>query len=172
MRIHLPAAALLLALVGCQSAPPPRVVSDPPPPSPAELRAQALDSLGFDRGEEGWLLRLPDPIWFDFDRAKINPDMQHNLEGIADDLVKAKIHSLRIEGHTDNSGARDYNIELSRRRAEAVAQTFIAHGFEDAKIERVAFGPDHPVAPNNTRDGRALNRRVEIIVPTKAVEEP
>ncbi|HEX6832124.1 MAG TPA: OmpA family protein [Rudaea sp.] len=162
---------LLAALSGCQSAPPP-VRHEPPPPSPAELRAQALDSLGFDRSEQGWLLRLPDPIWFDFNKASINADMQHNLEGIADDLIKAKIRSLRIEGHTDNTGPRDYNVELSRKRAEAVAQTFIAHGFEDAKIERVAYGPDRPVAPNDTRDGRALNRRVEIIVPTKAVEEP
>jgi hypothetical protein len=69
-----------------------------------------------------------------------------------------------IEGHTDNLGTRGYNVELSRRRAEVVAREFVANGFPDATIERKAWGFEHPVASNDTPEGRALNRRVAIVV--------
>lgn len=164
-------AALLSATLlfgGCKTTAPP-VKSEP---TAAERRTEALEALGFNQNDEGWLLRLPEPIWFQFNKATINPDMQHNLEGLADDLLKGDIHKLRIEGHSDNVGTHQANIDISMRRAEAVAQGFIGRGFDTKDIERVALGADHPTAPNDTREGRAQNRRVEIIVPANAVAEP
>jgi outer membrane protein OmpA-like peptidoglycan-associated protein len=151
---------MTVALAACQSAPPPKE------PSLGERQARSLQALGFSKGDEGWLLRLPEPIWFGFDKAEMNPGMQHSLDSLADDLHTNAIRKLRIEGHSDNIGPRQVNIELSRRRAEVVAREFIAHGFGDANIERIAFGPDRPAASNDTAAGRAQNRRVEIIVPS------
>lgn len=162
---------IALAIDGCKSAPPPLKYT-PPPPSPAELRAQALEALGFNQDDEGWLLRLPDPIGFEFNTVKLNPETQHSLEGLADDLLKGDIRKVRIEGFSDSIGSRQINIEISRRRAEAVAQGFIAAGFDPRNIERVAMGPERPAASNATREGRAKNRRVEIVVPQSAIVDP
>jgi outer membrane protein OmpA-like peptidoglycan-associated protein len=160
-----------LAIAGCKSAPPP-IKHAPPPPSAAERRAQALEALGFNQDNEGWLLRLPDPIGFEFNTVKVNSETQHSLEGLADDLLKGDIRKLRIEGFSDSVGPRQINIDISRRRAEAVAQGFIAAGFDPHNIERIAMGPERPAASNATREGRARNRRVEIIVPESAILDP
>ncbi len=68
---------------------------------------------------------------------------------------------VRIEGHTDDAGARDHNLDLSRRRAESVRQYFITHGIAAERLVAEGFGPDRPIQSNRTRQGRAANRRVE-----------
>jgi outer membrane protein OmpA-like peptidoglycan-associated protein len=83
---------------------------------------------------------------------------------MARELRKVGIERIRVEGHTDNLGSRSHNLELSRRRAEVVAQAFVASGFPDAGIERKAWGFAHPAASNDSPEGRALNRRVAIVV--------
>ncbi len=152
-------------LCGCQSAPPVR----PTAPSQVERQVQTLQSLGFRKTDDGWLLNLPAPIWFEFDSATLKPDMQHNIAGVAEQLLKVEIGKLRVEGHTDNIGPRQINLELSQRRAATVAKEFIAHGFVDGNVERIGYGPDHPDTSNDTREGRAQNRRVEVIVPLDAL---
>ena len=76
-----------------------------------------------------------------------------------------RVKTLRALGfvHTDSYGSRDYNVERSRRRAEAVARELAAHGFAEGAIVRQAWGFEYPAAPNETPDGRALNRRVTIV---------
>jgi outer membrane protein OmpA-like peptidoglycan-associated protein len=158
-------AVLLAALVlnACQSAPPPK------PPSLAERQEATLRALGFSRNDQGWLLNLPEPISFEFSKTELKPDLRTHIDGFSEQLLKVEIRKLRIEGHTDNLGPRDFNLSLSQQRAEAVAQEFIAHGFAESDVERVGLGPDHPTTGNDTREGRAQNRRVEIVIPANAL---
>lgn len=78
-----------------------------------------------------------------------------------------KINSVIIEGHTDDRGAASFNQQLSEKRAKAVKAEMIANGVDAAVIKTVGYGESKPVADNNTRAGRAKNRRVEIRVDAK-----
>jgi len=71
---------------------------------------------------------------------------------------------LRISGHTDNVGPRDANLNLSKRRSESVKKYLMSKGIASDRFEVLYFGPDKPIAPNNTEDGRARNRRVEMLI--------
>lgn len=144
-------------LAGCQTAPQKDVVKPEPP-------QQTLRSLGFVETQEGWLLNLAVPILFETDSDQITPDMQETIAKLADDLMRTGIKRIRVEGHTDNVGDRRYNVDLSRRRAESVARSFVASGFPEDGIARRGLAFDYPAAPNSTADGRALNRRVTIVV--------
>jgi outer membrane protein OmpA-like peptidoglycan-associated protein len=156
--------ALIVALLGllaaCQTVPPAPAA---PAVAPAE-RESTLRSLGFVPADEGWLLDVATPILFEVDRADLRPQTREALARMAESLRKVGIERVRVEGHTDNVGSRDYNLELSRRRAEAVRRELAAHGLSEAKIVPRGLGAQHPAAPNDTRDGRARNRRVTIMV--------
>jgi len=67
-----------------------------------------------------------------------------------------------LEGHTDSIGAEAYNQGLSERRAKAVMQYLIKGGVDSARLSTVGYGESRPIAPNNTKEGRAKNRRVEL----------
>lgn len=146
---------LAAVLTGCQTA--------PPATAPAQ-RMEALRALGFVENEEGWMLDLSMPILFDIDRDELKPETRKAVGDLADSLLRIGIHRIRVEGHTDSHGTRAYNLDLSRRRAEAVARELAAHGFPDTAIVRQAWGAEYPAAPNDNADGRALNRRVTIVV--------
>jgi len=152
-------AGLLVLLTGCQSVPP-----QPSPPADSAKRVETLRALGFVESSEGWMLSLSVPILFEVNRDELKPTTRKAVGDLADSLLRAGIRRVRIEGHTDSYGSRDYNIELSRRRAEAVARELAAHGFAEGAIVRQAWGFEYPAAPNETPDGRALNRRVTIVV--------
>lgn len=141
-------------LAGCQT---------PGSTSRAE-RVETLRSLGFAETDEGWTLSLAVPILFDVDSEELKPAPKRAIADMARELRKVGIEGIRIEGHTDNLGSRSYNVDLSRRRAEVVAREFVECGFPDAAIERKGWGFEHPVASNDTLEGRALNRRVAIVV--------
>ena len=148
------AGCLVGILAGCQT---------PGPASRAE-RVETLRSLGFAETDEGWTLSLAVPILFDVDSDELKPGPKHAIADMARELRKVGIERIRVEGHTDNLGSRSYNVELSRRRAEVVAREFVDTGFPDTAIERKGWGFEHPVASNDTPEGRALNRRVAIVV--------
>lgn len=150
---------LAALLIGCQSAP-----HSPQPAPAAPKRVETLRALGFVEGDEGWMLSLSVPILFDVNRDELKPDTRKAVGELADALRRAGIERVRVEGHTDSFGNRDYNVALSRRRAEAVARELVAHGFAEEAISRQAWGFEYPAAPNDTADGRALNRRVTIVV--------
>jgi outer membrane protein OmpA-like peptidoglycan-associated protein len=147
-------ASFVVLLAGCQS----------PGPVPRTEQVQALRSLGFAQTDEGWTLNLAVPILFDVGSDGLKQGPKREIAEMAKQLRHVGIERIRIEGHTDNLGTRGYNVELSRRRAEVVAREFVANGFPDATIERKAWGFEHPVASNDTPEGRALNRRVAIVV--------
>jgi len=103
-------------------------------------------------------------ILFDFDRADIRPESRPTLEEIAKFLRANPGISLIVAGHTDSQGAFDYNVELSRRRAAAVVAALTReHGIAPARLTPFGAGPAAPVASNDTEEGRARNRRVELV---------
>ncbi len=156
---------LAVALAGCHAP------VKPSGPTQAELQKTALHSLGFVQTDDGWLLNLPEPISFELDKDILKPSMQRSIAKTADELLKAKVRRLRIEGHTDNSGPREHNIALSLRRAHTVAHEFVANGFVVDNITEQGLGPENPISPNETREGRATNRCVLIIVPVDALAQ-
>jgi outer membrane protein OmpA-like peptidoglycan-associated protein len=103
---------------------------------------------------------------FDFDKADIRPDAEVVLDEaavlVADLLRECPGQSLSVEGHTDAIGSDAYNQSLSERRAAAVMDYLAGKGVSSAQLSAKGFGESAPIAANDTADGRALNRRVEL----------
>lgn len=132
-------------------------------------QTETLTTLGFKQVDMGWTLILPDHILFKFDQDKLKPELHHSIADVAQQLLAVKILQLRVEGHTDNVGTREYNRDLSLRRANTVADVLVAEGFSATDVEIRGSGMDQPIADNATDQGRAENRRVEIIVLSNAL---
>ncbi len=103
-------------------------------------------------------------ILFDFDKADIKPESKEQIDQLGALLKKNGDLQVIIVGHTDGKGAFDYNLSLSQRRAQAVVSTLSsAHGIKSNRMTAAGAGMIAPVASNRTEDGRAKNRRVEIV---------
>ena len=103
-------------------------------------------------------------IFFEFDKADLKADSNPTLVEIAQLLKSDPKLAILIVGHTDNQGAYDYNIELSRRRAEAVVKALVAnHGADAKRLRGAGVGMLAPAASNDADEGRAKNRRVEVV---------
>ena len=101
-------------------------------------------------------------ILFDTGKSTIKFESAEILNQIINVLKKYPNSRFRIEGHTDNVGKRAKNMILSQNRADAVKIYLIQGGIASERLESVGYGPDKPIASNNNKKGRALNRRVEI----------
>ena len=105
-------------------------------------------------------------IYFDTDKAVIKPESRPTLEQIAKLLMGQPQLSVFIVGHTDNQGNFDYNLDLSRRRAEAIAAELVrSYRIAQPRLRTAGVGFLAPVGSNATESGRALNRRVELVTP-------
>ncbi len=103
-------------------------------------------------------------IYFDFDKATIKPESEKSLSEIAKLLKNEPTLNLYIVGHTDNKGSLDYNLNLSQKRAEAVVKELTgSYGIESSRITPKGLGLLAPKASNKTEQGRAKNRRVELV---------
>jgi outer membrane protein OmpA-like peptidoglycan-associated protein len=106
-------------------------------------------------------------ILFQTDSTRIQPVAKSELDAVARWLsVNPKVN-LVLEGHTDNQGAAAYNRSLSQGRAESVKKALVERGIDASRLEAKGYGPDRPVAPNTTPEGRALNRRTEMLIKSK-----
>ena len=101
---------------------------------------------------------------FETGSAKIRPSSYASLIELANLLKKKPKWRLLVEGHTDNVGSREFNLKLSQRRAEAVKKFLVEQGVEPHRIITKGYGPDRPIAPNDTPEGRQKNRRVEFTI--------
>ncbi|ANI89264.1 hypothetical protein A9P82_08150 [Arachidicoccus ginsenosidimutans] len=99
-------------------------------------------------------------LQFDVNKATIRPESFQSLDGVAELLIN-KNFSLKLAGHTDNTGSSELNMRLSKERAEAVKQYLVSKGANASRIEAVGYGDTQPIASNDTPDGRQQNRRVE-----------
>jgi OOP family OmpA-OmpF porin len=102
-------------------------------------------------------------INFDTDKATLRPDAQPIIDEINKLLGADASLKLSIEGHTDGTGGADHNRQLSTARARAVFGALVGLGVDPARLASKGFGPDKPIADNATDDGRAKNRRVELV---------
>lgn len=103
-------------------------------------------------------------ILFDFDEDAVRPDSKPTLDEIAKLMQSRPELKLKVVGHTDNQGAADYNLELSRRRAANVAATLTGtYGIAADRLASEGAGLTRPIAPNDSEAGRAKNRRVELV---------
>jgi OmpA-OmpF porin, OOP family len=102
-------------------------------------------------------------VTFDYKKWNIKEEFDSNLSNIVDVLQKNPNMSIRIEGHTDNIASMEYNIDLSQKRAQAVKNYLVKRGIEESRVSTVGFGFKKPIASNDTEEGRALNRRAEIV---------
>lgn len=100
-------------------------------------------------------------VHFDFDKSNIRPDMRPILDEAAR-LIKAEEGDLVLEGHTDWIGTEEYNMGLGKRRAESVKRYLIDKGVSAGRMETISYGESQPKYTNETSEGRALNRRVEL----------
>jgi len=129
----------------------------------AKLRRR-LDELQVRQTEGGVVLTLAD-IQFEAGSADLKKSSLINLENLAEYLLQE--HSdkrIRIEGHTDSSGAAEFNLGLSQSRAETVADFLIARGVNEANIRAIGFGEEFPIVANTNDANRKQNRRVEVII--------
>ena len=97
---------------------------------------------------------------FDLGKSTIRSTSYATLNKVAELLV-AKDFSLKLAGHTDNTGSMALNLRLSKDRAEAIKTYLVSQGANASRIEATGYGPNQPIASNKTADGRQKNRRVE-----------
>lgn len=111
---------------------------------------------------------LPEGVLFAFDSAAVSGPAQNDLYALARNLQQYPNSTVQVIGHTDSTGAAAYNMDLSQRRARAVASILTAGGVSPNRIATQGMGMSQPIASNATDAGRAQNRRVEIIIrPTR-----
>ncbi len=108
-----------------------------------------------------------DSVKFPTDVHALSPEAEQRLAELADKLkMENQNVYLEIQGHTDARGGKDYNEKLGEERAEAVRRYLNQQGVALNRMATISYGKDAPVAPNNTSEGRAQNRRVVIVVLT------
>jgi outer membrane protein OmpA-like peptidoglycan-associated protein len=119
-----------------------------------------------DKQIKAILVNLPDGVTFDVGSSALKPQFRDTLSRIAASMNQYPSSLIDVYGHTDSTGSSSFNQVLSESRARTVANYLASQGVSAARIRSQGFGETMPIADNNTLDGRAKNRRVEIkIVP-------
>lgn len=130
--------------------------------------AEAMDSLrrvaAVREDQRGTVITLSGEVLFASGDATLLPIAQRRLQQVATALREQGVRHLVVEGHTDARGSAATNQQLSQSRAEAVRGFLVAQGISGDQVEAVGLGSSRPVASNETAEGRANNRRVEIVV--------
>jgi len=125
----------------------------------------AGDHIAVSRADDAMHISVSD-ILFEVNKASLSPDLKTALRRIAGILKVFDGARVAIEGHTDNTGNRDFNRKLSELRADNVAQFLAMQGIDQKRLAAKGFGFTRPVAPNDTEEGRRKNRRVDLIIRT------
>jgi len=127
------------------------------------LRRQLAGSgVSVTRRGDDVILNMPGHVTFDFDSAALKPEFFNVLDSVALVLEEFDQTVLVVDGHTDSVGSHSYNLRLSGQRADTVGRYLINRGINPVRVATYGYGPDHPIAGNDTAEGRAMNRRVEL----------
>jgi outer membrane protein OmpA-like peptidoglycan-associated protein len=129
----------------------------------AQLRSQLQGSgVSVVRNGNDITLKMPGNITFQTNSADLQPSFYQVLNSVALVLKKYDKTILEVAGHTDSTGSAEYNQGLSERRAQTVAQYLESQGVNSERVMTVGAGETHPIASNDTPEGRQANRRVEL----------
>lgn len=128
-----------------------------------EAERQAAEAAAAEQRElEQAAMAAGTVFYFDFDSSVLKPEAQQALDAhIA--LLKTTDESVRLEGHTDERGTRDYNMALGERRANAVRDYMVVNGIASYRIETISYGEEKPVAYGSGEANWSQNRRVELV---------
>jgi len=132
----------------------------------AQRKLDALSSKAISvyRDARGTILSMSD-ILFETGKADLKQELRENLSAIGAILQSLLTESkVMVEGHTDNVGSADFNQKLSEQRAKAVMQYLVERGINASRLQAIGYGLTKPVADNKTEEGRAKNRRVELVI--------
>ncbi len=131
----------------------------------AELRQSiSNDGISIVNTGDRLIVMLPNDLTFATDSSAISPSVRSDLLKVADSLVRYPNSMVQVIGHTDSDGDATYNQGLSERRANVVADQIQAGGVPYNRIRTIGRGEEEPVASNLTEEGKARNRRVEIVI--------
>ena len=155
---------LATALLTACATPAPVVTMVAPPAATPQAARAALRSLNFDQREDGFYLSLPAPLIFPFDSTELAAEARDILLNVGRELKNLGIDRTLVYGYTDSVGPPQYNVALSKRRAEMVARSVIDGGYPASRVVVKGLGASLPIADNSTTLGRSQNRRVVIIV--------
>jgi peptidoglycan-associated lipoprotein len=124
-----------------------------------------MEGEGFGEGEfidDGFGDELTMVIYFDFDQSDLRAEYGDLLQRHANNLINNRRTQIRLEGHADERGSREYNIGLGERRAQSVRRMLMIQGASADQISTVSFGEERPAAFGSDEESYQLNRRVEI----------
>ncbi len=127
----------------------------------ARLAAQGTQSTEEERGT---VITMPGTLMFSSGKAELRPQARQKLEKVATAIEEMPERQIIVEGHTDSTGSAELNMQLSEARANAVRDYLVQEGVNASQIQATGVGPADPVADNATPEGRAENRRVEIVI--------
>jgi OmpA-OmpF porin, OOP family len=154
-------------LIGCAS----MGGSNPPPPPPGKIGQmekfdinQASQQEIYTALQRDGSVAISGGILFAFDSAEINPSAEGIVTKIAGMMEQHPTLELAVVGYTDNTGDFNYNIKLSKRRADAIVNQLMKDGVSKDRLAGVGVGPLNPIASNATPQGQAENRRVELVL--------
>jgi outer membrane protein OmpA-like peptidoglycan-associated protein len=136
-----------------------------------KLLAQLNMILQTRDSARGLIMNMSD-VLFDFDKATLKPDAREKLAKLSGIVLAYPGLKLTIEGHTDSIGSDEYNLTLSEKRAAAVRDYLVGAGVNSNGVTSQGFGKANPVASNDTNEGRAKNRRVELVVGGEVIGQP
>ncbi|MBS1918028.1 MAG: OmpA family protein [Bacteroidetes bacterium] len=125
---------------------------------------QAIPDAQVERVQEGINITFNSGLLFKINSSELSEEAKANLEKVATVFIKYPETNILIEGHTDNTGAADYNMDLSKKRAYSVSNFLAAKGVGSNRFEIKWYGETQPKYPNDNDADRAKNRRVEVAV--------
>ncbi|MGH8177457.1 MAG: peptidoglycan-associated lipoprotein Pal [Steroidobacter sp.] len=158
-----------LALAGCPKKPqtlPDASNTSEPADATTDRASQGEVSEGALGGEQAALeeaRRAGTIVYFDYDRAEIKPEYVPIVAAHAKFLNGANTRTVRLEGHSDERGSREYNIGLGERRAQAVRRALMLQGVTEAQITTVSYGEERPAVQGGDDSAYSKNRRVELV---------
>lgn len=161
---------LVISLAGCAKK---NTLPDPEPDpdyvagqGSNDASSRGWDNNGLGEGEEFGDSSLDGElgmvIYFDFDQSELRPEYADLLAKHANSLANNSRVNVRLEGHADERGSREYNIGLGERRAQTVRRLLLIQGAAASQIATVSFGEERPAAFGSDEESYTLNRRVEI----------
>lgn len=131
----------------------------------ADLRRDLGDDrISIHNTGDRLIVTMPQDILFEVDSAELRASLRRDLAAVGANLLDYPDSTVQVIGHTDNTGSASHNQELSNSRANSVADVLLNAGVPFGRIHAFGRGEDQPIASNLTAEGRAQNRRVEIVI--------